>query len=235
MRSHGQVIGSVTTLRDRTELSALESELGTSRATSDTLRAQTHEFANQLHTISGLLQLEEYDEVMRFVDGVRLSRSSLYEEVTSRIDDATVAALLIAKASLATERGVELRLHPGSRVGKVYGALARDLTTVVGNLVDNALDAVSAAEQQRVDVRVVDDDGVLTVTVSDTGPGVPDTDAVFRQGWTTKAGSGDGGRGFGLALTRLVCRRRGGDVRVRNEGGAVFTATLPTHGDEEDA
>jgi sensor histidine kinase regulating citrate/malate metabolism len=241
MRSHGQVIGSVTTLRDRTELSALESELGTSRATSDTLRAQTHEFANQLHTISGLLQLEEYDEVMRFVDGVRLSRSSLYDEVTSRIDDATVAALLIAKASLATERGVELRLDPDSRVGKVYGALARDLTTVVGNLVDNALDAVSTAEQQRVDVRVVSGDGVLTVTVSDTGPGVPDTEAVFRQGWTTKpgsgTGSGDGGRGFGLALTRLVCRRRGGDVRVRNEGGAVFTATLPTgvDGDEEDA
>ena len=70
MRSHGQVIGSVTTLRDRTELSALERELGTSRATSDTLRAQTHEFANQLHTISGLLQLGEYDEVVRFVDGV---------------------------------------------------------------------------------------------------------------------------------------------------------------------
>ena len=112
MRSHGQVIGSVTTLRDRTELSALERELGTSRATSDTLRAQTHEFANQLHTISGLLQLEEYDEVLRFVDGVRLSRSSLYDEVTSRIDDATVAALLIAKASLAAERGVELRLDP---------------------------------------------------------------------------------------------------------------------------
>ena len=195
MRSHGQVIGSVTTLRDRTELSALESELGTSRATSDTLRAQTHEFANQLHTISGLLQLEEYDEVMRFVDGVRLSRSSLYDEVTSRIDDATVAALLIAKASLATERGVELRLDPDSRVGKVYGALARDLTTVVGNLVDNALDAVSAAEQPRVDVRVVGGEGVLTVTVSDTGPGVPDTEAVFRQGWTTKAGDRLGRRG----------------------------------------
>ena len=79
---------------------------------------------------------------------------------------------------------------------------------------------------------------MITVTVADSGPGVPDTEAVFRQGWTTKAGSGagDGGRGFGLALTRLVCRRRGGDVRVHNDGGAVFTATLPTDdGDEEDA
>ena len=233
MRSHGQVIGSVTTLRDRTELSALERELGTSRATSDTLRAQTHEFANQLHTISGLLQLEEYDEVLRFVDGVRLSQSSLYDEVTSRIDDATVAALLIAKASLAAERGVDLRLAPGSRVGKVYGGLARDLTTVVGNLVDNALDAAVSAGSPHpaVDVLVVESDEVITVTVTDTGLGVQESQDVFRQGYTTKAnGDADGGRGFGLALTRLVCRRRGGDVTVHNQdepGGAVFVATLP--------
>ncbi len=115
MRSRGSVIGSVTTLRDRTELSALERELGSSRATSNTLRAQTHEFANQLHTISGLLHLEEYDEVVDFVDGVRLSRTSLYDEVTSRIEDATVAALLIAKASLAAERGVDAAARCPSR------------------------------------------------------------------------------------------------------------------------
>ena len=234
MRSHGQVIGSVTTLRDRTELSALERELGTSRATSDTLRAQTHEFANQLHTISGLLHLEEYDEVVRFVDGVRMSRTSLYDEVTSRVADATVAALVIAKASLATERGVDLRLDPDSRVGKVYGAMSRDLTTVVGNLIDNALDAAAAADEPRVDVRLRDDGDVIVVSVSDTGPGVQDTEEVFRQGYTTKGSAVDGGRGFGLALTRLVCRRRGGDVTVHNDHGAVFTATLPTRRTAED-
>ena len=51
---------------------------------------------------------------------------------------------------------------------------------------------------------------------------------IFRQGWSTKSTPEDGGRGFGLALTRLVCRRRGGDVTVQNADGAVFTATLPT-------
>ena len=230
MRSHGTVIGSVTTLRDRTELSALERELGTTRATSNTLRAQTHEFANQLHTISGLLHLEEYDEVVRFVDGVRLGRTSLYEEVTSRIADATVAALLIAKASLAGERGVELRLLPDSSLAKVYGALSRDLATVVGNLVDNALDAAAQTPEgrtPRVDVLINGDDDRVTVRVADSGPGVPDGDEVFRQGWSTKSVPGDGGRGFGLALVRLVCRRRGGDVTLHNDGGAVFTATLP--------
>ena len=230
MRSHGSVIGSVTTLRDRTELSALERELGSSRATSNTLRAQTHEFANQLHTISGLLHLEEYDEVVRYVDGVRMSRTALNDEVTSRIADATVAALLIAKASLAGERGVELRLLPESHVGKVYGALSRDLTTVVGNLVDNALDAAASSqgEKPHVEVLLVERDGDVVVTVRDSGPGVPDSEEVFRQGWSTKSTPEDTGRGFGLALTRLVCRRRGGDVSVRNDGGAVFTATLPT-------
>jgi len=230
MRSHGSVIGSVTTLRDRTELSALERELGSSRATSNTLRAQTHEFANQLHTISGLLHLEEYDEVVRYVDGVRMSRTALNDEVTSRIADATVAALLIAKASLAGERGVELRLLPESHVGKVYGALSRDLTTVVGNLVDNALDAAASSqgEKPHVEVLLVERDGDVVVTVRDSGPGVPDAEAIFRQGWSTKSTPEDTGRGFGLALTRLVCRRRGGDVSVRNDGGAVFTATLPT-------
>ncbi len=231
MRSHGQVIGSVTTLRDRTELSALERELGTSRATSDTLRAQTHEYANQLHTISGLLHLGEYDEVVHFVDGVAMSRTSLYDEVTSRVADATVAALLIAKASLATERGVDLRLDPASHVGKVYGEMSRDLTTVVGNLVDNALDATAGSDEPRVDVRLVAAPDAITVTVVDSGPGVRNTEEVFRQGYTTKAnGVGAvGGHGFGLALTRLVCRRRGGDVTARNDGtrGAVFTATLP--------
>ncbi|HLN77917.1 MAG TPA: sensor histidine kinase [Nocardioidaceae bacterium] len=229
MRSRGRVIGSVTTLRDRTELSALEQQLGTTRATSDTLRAQTHEFANQLHTISGLLHLQEYDEVVRFVDGVSLSRTTLYDEVTSRIDDPTLAALLIAKASLATERGVALELLPDSHLDRMDQALSRDLTTVVGNLVDNALDAVAGQDGARVLVLLDEDTDAVRVMVRDSGPGVPDGDveAVFRQGWTTKGATAQGGRGFGLALTRLVCRRRGGDVSMHNDDGAVFTAVLP--------
>ena len=229
MRLRGAVIGSVTTMRDRTELSSLEEELGTSRATADTLRAQTHEFTNQIHTISGLLQLEEYDEVLRYVDGVRLSRTQLYDEVTSRVLDATLAALLIAKGSLAAERGVALKIDPRSSVGKVEGPLSRDLVTVVGNLVDNALDSVGHTESGRVRVCLHEDDQRVEVTVHDSGTGVPEEHAelVFTQGYSTKADTGGQGRGFGLALTRLVCRRRGGDVTVENDAGARFVAVLP--------
>ena len=107
IRSRGRDIGSVTTLSDRTELSSLESELGATRTVTDTLRAQAHEFANQLHVISGLIQIGEYDSVVQFVNGATLDRTRLNDDVTSRIQDPALAALLIAKSSLATERGVD--------------------------------------------------------------------------------------------------------------------------------
>jgi len=228
LRSRGRLIGSVTTLRDRTELSSLEKELGATRTTTDTLRAQTHEFANQLHTISGLIQLGEYDEVTRFVDGVSLSRTRLYDDVTSRIEDPAVAALLIAKASSAAERVVALQLDEGSALGRVDETLSRDLTTVVGNLVDNAIDAVSGRPDAAVHVHLRDEAHRVTVTVRDSGPGVAadSVEDIFRQGFSTKDSDDGGGRGFGLALTRLVCSRRGGGVGVRNAPGAEFTAVL---------
>lgn len=228
MRSRGRVIGSVTTLRDRTELSSLEKELGATRTTTDTLRAQTHEFANQLHTISGLIQLGEYDEVVNFVDGVSLSRTRLYDDVTSRVQDPAVAALLIAKASLAAERNVALELVEGSGLGRADDELSRDLTTVVGNLVDNALDAVTGAPAATVRILLEDTADQVIVTVKDSGPGVAvqSLEDIFTQGFTTKTSQNDGGRGFGLALTRLVCLRRNGEVSVHNDGGAVFTARL---------
>lgn len=228
MQLNEQVIGSVTTMRDRTELSSLEKELGTTRATTNTLRAQTHEFANQLHTISGLLQLREYADLQRYVDGVREHRTKLYDEITSRIGDPTVAALLIAKVSLSAERGVTLEVDPESQVGRLDDDLSRDLTTVVGNLVDNALDAVSGAGDGYVCVLLDEDEHRVRVTVNDSGAGVPEKhrELVFTQGYSTKAEASDG-RGFGLALSRLVCRRRGGDIAVSDSDGATFTATLP--------
>jgi two-component system, CitB family, sensor kinase len=228
MRSRGRVIGSVTTLRDRTELSSLEKELGATRTTTDTLRAQTHEFANQLHTISGLIQLGEYDEVVNFVDGVSLSRTRLYDDVTSRIQDPAVAALLIAKASLAAERNVALELVEGSGLERADDELSRDLTTVVGNLVDNALDAVAGTPAASVRILLEDKADQVLVMVKDSGPGVAvqSLEDIFTQGFTTKTSQNDGGRGFGLALTRLVCLRRNGEVSVHNDDGAVFTARL---------
>jgi len=227
--SRGRVIGSVTTLRDRTELSELEQELGTTRTATDTLRAQAHEFANQLHVISGLIQIGEYDSVVQFVNGATVDRSRLNDEVTGRIKDPALAALLIAKSSLAAERGAALQLDPDSKLGRVDDGLSRDLTTVVGNLVDNAFDAVTGLPHAAVSVLVEGRAGEdVVVTVRDNGPGVPGgaTDRIFRQGFTTKEPGPAGSRGFGLALSRVVCRRTGGNLTVANDNGAVFTAVL---------
>jgi sensor histidine kinase regulating citrate/malate metabolism len=228
----GRSVGSVTTMRDLTDLTAMQRELGVTRQASEALRAQAHEFANRLHTISGLIELGEYDEVLRYVKRLGKVTQRLTSEVTERIGDSSLAALLVAKASLAAERGIDLRISEASRLDVVDEQLSEDLSTVVGNLVDNAFDAIGQNGHDpaggRVEVGIFEENGDVLVTVQDTGPGVP-ADVVgemFERGFTTKA-SGNGGRGLGLALTRSICLRRGGGVRVSNEDGAVFAARLP--------
>ncbi len=227
----GRAIGSVTTLRDRTELVELQKELGATRHTTDTLRAQAHEFTNQLHTIAGLIQLGEYDDVVRYITASSQARDQLTDDVTSRIADPPLAALLIAKASVAAERGVQLRISDRSRLDRLdrLDELSADLVTVVGNLVDNALDATGATSNGWVEVDVREEAGIVQVDVRDSGPGVaPDlAEEVFARGFTTKVATEGGQRGIGLALTRLVCTRRGGEASVKNEDGAVFSARLP--------
>ncbi|MFC9998693.1 ATP-binding protein [Nocardia sp. NPDC127526] len=223
-----RTLGAVITLRDRTELMRLRDQLTENRNTTDTLRAQAHEFSNRLHTIAGLIELGEYDEVRRYVELVSAGRDQWQAEVTGRIGDPAVAALLIAKASRAAEQGVGLRLSGATALPEVDDALSADLVTVLGNLVDNALDALHGpAGWIEVDLRRVGAE--VRVVVRDSGPGVaPDiAEEVFRHGFTTKAAEQGGLRGLGLAITRQACVRRGGSVSVHNAEGAVFTATLP--------
>ncbi|MFF1675828.1 ATP-binding protein [Streptomyces sp. NPDC058256] len=227
----GRRLGSVTTLRDRTELAQLERELGSFRSSTDLLRAQAHEFSNQLHTISGLIQIGEHDEVVRYVRGLRRHRDSLDLTLTSRVRDRAVAALLMAKSALAAERRVGLRISELTALDRLEPADSADVATVVGNLVDNALDAATAGDLDNdawVEVELRQDASSVEIVVRDSGPGVAPELAqeVFSHGFTTKAAQG-GDRGIGLALTRLVCKRRGGEVSVANtHAGAMFTARM---------
>lgn len=228
--SGGQWIGTVTTMRDSTELAALQAQLSSHKSVTDTLRAQTHEFANQLHTISGLVQLGEYDAVRDLIGELTRRRAEISDAVTRRIADPAVAALLIAKTTLAAESGVTLELDPDSHLGALDPALATDVITVLGNLIDNAVDVSVGSSAARVSVSIDDADG-LSISVADTGPGVPEhlREAIFARGVTSKPEE-PGGRGIGLALVRLVTAQHGGVVEVgdRPDGGAVFAVRLPS-------
>jgi sensor histidine kinase regulating citrate/malate metabolism len=140
-----------------------------------------------------------------------------------------VAALLIAKTSLAAESGVSLDIAPQSHLAALDPALATDVITLLGNLVDNAVDVSVGSNPAKVTVCIEDRDG-LVISVADSGPGVPEhlREAIFARGVTSKSHV-PGGRGIGLALVRLVTAQHGGTVQVSNgpTGGAEFMVRLP--------
>lgn len=224
--------GAVATLRDRTELEHLGRELDSTKGLIDALRAQDHEHANRLHTLLGLLELGLYEEAVEFVTEVVGVHRSTAEQVTEKVHDPLLAALLMGKATVAAERGVPLRLADSAllpdRLVDPGG-----LVTILGNLVDNALDAAvgSAAPLVEVDVRAEGRAAVLLVR--DSGPGVPVArrEEIFTEGWSTKQSPAGAhrGRGLGLALVRRLAERQGGTVRAGEaaDGGAEFSVVLP--------
>lgn len=221
----GRHLGWVVTLRDRTELVRLARELDDTSSATEALRAQAHEFANRMHTVVGLLELGEHEAAVGFI--TRTTRGTYVTNLRERVQDPTLAALLLAKSAEAAERGAKLVLSEDSNVPEGMLGDPQDAVLVVGNLVANAIDALDGAAGT-IEVSVQADAGGLRVRVGDSGPGIaPDlVDEVFREGFTTKAAH-SGPRGLGLALTRQACLRRGGWVRVANSDGAVFTALLP--------
>ncbi|KQR20222.1 hypothetical protein ASF79_11680 [Agreia sp. Leaf335] len=234
-RGTGRVrsLGTVTTLRDRTELLRVTGELESMRTMSDALRSQTHEFANRLHTIASLLELGRSDEALRFAaDELNLSQR-LADRVLVSIDEPVIAALMLGKAAQARERGVALKLETHLDPG-TQGFEPADVVTILGNLVDNALDAAASGTAPgtepwvEVYLGLGDGEDDLVVQVSDSGPGIDHDarDRVFGRGYSTKETDAFG-RGIGLALVRQTVARLGGTIELSEHVGAVFTVTLP--------
>lgn len=232
--SRRQLVGAIATLRDQTETQALLQELSGTRSYLEALRAQAHEFANKLHTIAGLLELGWRDQAIALISQSTRDQQSLIEDLPRRIVDPPLAALLLGKASIATERGISFLVTPGSRLGPVP-ALSTELVTIVGNLVENAFEATEGRPHRWVRVAIVERAGQIRVTVCDSGPGVPPElrTRIFEGGFSTKRpNGGTGQRGVGLVLVQHAISRLGGEIRVRNrrggtEGGAIFQVTLP--------
>lgn len=222
--------GAVATLRDRTELEQLGRELDSTHGLIDALRAQDHEHANRMHTLLGLLELEMYDDAVEFVGEVVGDHRATAEQVTERIEDPLLAALLVGKATVAAERGVALWVSDRTRLPDRL-VDPQGLVTVVGNLVDNALDAVAGTPHARVEVELRAEGRTAILRVRDTGPGIPPEhrELIFTTGWSTKKPPAHRERGIGLSLVRRLAERQGGSATVgeAHGGGAEFTVVLP--------
>ncbi|MET3935366.1 ATP-binding protein [Arthrobacter sp. OAP107] len=242
-------LGWVVMLRDRTELQHLTRQLDAVGTMSTALRAQRHEFANQLHTIAGFMSIGQHQQARAYLERLAATGPLKFPvDQAELLQDPYLQAFIGAKGVEADERGVSLRIGPETLVrGQVTEP--QDVTTVLGNLIDNAVNAAVAgtAAERWVELELLDSEGdgggtTLHVVVADSGDGLPDggdPEAVFAEGFTTAAGNGvrgavraGGGQGLGLALARQLARRRGGDVTVLEPGnvggpGAVFMATLP--------
>ncbi|WP_250006289.1 sensor histidine kinase [Actinoplanes sp. M2I2] len=224
IRSEGQTVGTVLTLRDHTELRALTGELDSVRGLTEALRSQAHEAANRLHTVLTMVELGRTEEAVRLATAELEVAQQLTDQVVGALSEPALAALLLGKSAQAAERGVRLVVDDASRLDSAP-VPTRELLTVVGNLVDNALEAVAGTEPPReVTVLVVESGGEVIVRVGDTGPGLSSDDA-FRRGWSTKAA----GRGLGLALVKQVADRHGGTIDVGSgpSGGALITVRIP--------
>jgi two-component system CitB family sensor kinase len=224
----GRAAGHVITLRDRTELEGLMRELHALTGLTNALRAQEHEFTNRLHVLSGLLGLGETEEAARYLAEVAGGATVQAGDIQTRIAPAELAALLTAKVTTAAESGVTLTIDPESHLDREYEE-AEPLLTVLGNLIDNAVDAAGGGRSGEVAVRVTEVDGVAEVVVSDTGPGLspPEIEKIFLDGYSTKSTRDGIRRGLGLALVRRLVLRAGGSIDVVPGSGARFDVRLP--------
>jgi sensor histidine kinase regulating citrate/malate metabolism len=227
-RWEGSRVGWVVTFRDHTELQSVTGELDTVRGFAESLRSQNHEAANRLHTVVSLIELGRSEEAVGFATEELATAQELTDRVLGSVEEPVIAALLLGKSAQAAERGIELVVAEETQVGAGTAA-ARDVVTVLGNLVDNALDAVAESATRRVEVGLRQVGERLHIRVEDSGPGLasPEAERAFDRGWSTKHGA-EGGRGLGLALVGQVARRRGGAVHVSRSdlGGARFEVDL---------
>ncbi|MCU1656784.1 MAG: hypothetical protein JWO57_1440 [Pseudonocardiales bacterium] len=224
----GRDAGSVVTLRDRTELEALIRELNAVTGLTNALRAQEHEFTNRLHVMSGLLELGAHDEATSYLAEISSGSIAAGEELRSRIAPPVVAALVLAKVAIAAEQDIDFVVTDDSHLDATDDE-AQTVLTVLGNLVDNAVEALAGEPApRRLTVQLSDDNG-LHIAVTDTGPGISAeaVDEIFRDGYTTKGPRAELRRGLGLALVHRLVHRAGGTISVTTGPGARFAVWLP--------
>ena len=226
-----QVIGAVSSFRNKSELLRITEELTQVKRYAEALRSQTHEYSNKLYTIYGLIQLESYQEAMDIITHETDVHQNLIHFLLQEIPDPTIGGILIGKFNRANELKVKLVINALSTFKDIPPDLSRNhLVTIIGNLIDNALDAVLAAsiEYKEVNVLLTDAGDDLRIEIEDNGAGIAEdaADHLFEVGFSTKQ---EQNRGFGLALVKQALQQLGGHISFQtgSEGGTLFTVVIP--------
>ena len=220
----------VVTIRDRTELQGALGELSSLKVLTDTLRSQAHEAANKLHTIVTMVEMGRADEAVRFATNELELSQQLVDRLSSAVGEPALVALLLGKSAQADERGIELTVTEETHLPSNADDLAlsgQEMVTVLGNLIDNAMDACDR-EDPWVEVTVSQEDGTLLIRVADSGPGMDARtfEKAMQRGYSTKSGTDTEAHGLGLALVAQVVKRHNGTLTADVTYGSVVTVAV---------
>lgn len=228
VKVNGQIVGAISTFRDKSEMKALAEQLTGVRTYADALRAQTHEFMNTLHVITGMVHIKEYDGLEKYLRKQTRLYQSETGSVSNIVKDPVIAGFLLSKRSYARENMVKLNLS--SNIPLPVSAdpnTAHHMITILGNLIENAFDAVKENTEKHVSVTIDYDGLACTMTVKDNGKGIHQEirDNIFQKAKSTKGPY----NGFGLSNVRQSVRALGGTITFETEekAGTSFTVKFP--------
>lgn len=226
--------GWVITFRDRNEIDSLSAQLSQVKRYADNLRIMRHEQLNRMTTLSGLLHMGRYDEAIRYIQAQSEHAQELLDFISSRFSSPTLCGLLLGKAARAREKGVALRFDPGCSMKEPFTPLAEsEVISIIGNLLDNAIEATQRAPlpHEPVEVLILLNERELIIEVADQGIGINAEirERIFERGVTTKT---QGDHGIGLYLIESYVTQAGGLIEVADNTphGTIFSLFIPATG-----
>lgn len=230
-----KIIGAVFTFRKKSVVEELANQLTGFKNYSTALRAQTHEFMNKMHVIMGLIEMKAYDELKQFTKEVALNRQSEVSYIVTRLKDITLAGFILGKISRSRELDIDFSLSDESELrNELEVPSVHDLVLIVGNIIENAFDALQNHKGERiVNLSILDFDKEIVIIVEDSGPGMSEDSKnnVFTRGYSSKGE----GHGYGLYLVKQSIDNLEGTIDIEtSEGeGTTFTVRLPVKRDGE--
>lgn len=226
---NGQVVGAVASFNKKTEVQKLAKELTGVKKFAEALRSQNHEFMNQLHTISGLIQLEECDTALEIISQFTHEKQKITSFIMERIRINEIAGLLLGKFDQAKELNINLQIDSESKLTNKSSPLKERLITIVGNLIENAMDSLDVNDIKDKEIYLgIFEKEKLEIIVRDNGPGI-ETELqkrIFERGFTTK---GKGSQGIGLDLVRRNVDFLDGEIKLNSQvgKGTEFKVIIP--------